>query len=110
MRTGPAAPAYQARRTHRQHPHPPRLGARDRGVHDDDLVEPGATQVLQERERLRLGGHLDAGEPEPGDPGRDLGPDPVVPAVGVADPEQQSHQPCSTVRSRKCVAHEMQGS
>jgi hypothetical protein len=78
-------------------------------VGDDHDVLP-----LPYVERLARVRQLD--DPQPGvgvgDPARHVQPDGVVTAVGVPDADDSrpvAHR-CSTVRSRKCVAHEMHGS
>ena len=76
-----------------------------------DLVAPG--QELDQVERLAVHDHPDPGEPERGHPAGDHGADRVVAPRAVPDADDQRHpaqRSSSTVRSRKCVAQEMQGS
>ena len=78
------------------------------GVHDDDRVAPG--QVLEKSQRLGLDHDLQTGDAQRRDPTGDSRTDSVISSPGVAHPDQQGRHRCSTVRSRKCVAQEMQGS
>ena len=76
---------------------------------DDHHVVVGR-EVLDQRERLVVGHHLHARQAEGRDALGHEGPDAVVAAGRVADPDHERAHPSSTVRSRKWVAQEMHGS
>ncbi len=78
------------------------------GIHDDDVV--GTRPQVEQRGRVVGHDDLDAVRREGAHAVCDVDAHGVVAAVGVPEADHQAGHGRSTVRSRKCVAHEMHGS
>ena len=87
-----------------------RAGLRARRDRVHEQREVGSLPRVEQLDRLLLAhDHLELGREYANALG-DREADGVVAAEGIADPEHDRPHARSTVRSRKCVAHEMHGS